>query len=67
MPMPAEPRPDAAIDVLRTAADYLDTLDGPPTSPGMSTTVDFTFEDRRSGGVNFGEIDASRWLSFVSS
>lgn len=65
--MPAEPRPDAAVDGLRKAAEYVNELDGPFTSQGMFTTVDFTFEDRRSRGVNFGEIDASHWLSFVSS
>lgn len=38
-----------------------------PTNTSGGVTDDFTLEDRRSGGVNFGTIDASAWDDFLSS
>ncbi len=64
--VPDEPLTNAAAELLRAATENLNTLDGPPTRTTV-TSEDVTFDDRRSGGVNFGTVESSEWLAFVAS
>ena len=61
-----EPLINAAARMLRAAATHLSGLDGPPAHATV-TSDDITFDDRRSGGANFGLIESSNWLEFVTS
>lgn len=59
------PLTNAAVEWQRTAFERLNSLDHPPD--GFAATEDFVYEDHRSGGVNFGRLDASGWSDFLRS
>lgn len=60
------PLSNAAVEGLRATFEMLNSLDEPPADfSGMAE--DFVYEDHRSGGVNFGRLDASGWLRFMGS
>ena len=45
-------------------ANALDAFDADATPP---VTGDFTYEDRRSGGMNFGHLDATGFWAYLGS
>ena len=56
--MSDQPLTNAAVEFVRRGYDLLNTPGAIP--PGkLALTAEFTIEDRRSGGVNFGYLDAS--------
>jgi len=65
-PVTDEPLTNAAVELLRSVSAYLNAVDGPPTRTTV-TSDDVTFDDRRSGGVNFGKVESSDWLPFIAS
>ena len=57
---------NAATEWIRLGYGAMSRLTSPPAlSPGIAD--DFVLDDRRSGGANFGTVDASGWAEFVSS
>ena len=65
--MPDKALTNATVEWIRRMHDSVNALDQPPTELKSPVTDDFTFEDRRSGGMNFGHGDASgAWLYMAS-
>lgn len=64
--MPEEPLTNDAVKLLRAVTANLNALRGPPTRTTV-TSEDVTFDDRRTGGVNFGTVESSEWLEFIAS
>jgi hypothetical protein len=67
--MSDEPLTNAAVEFARRSVDRINALDGPPAAFGrISLTQDFTFEDRRTGGMNFGTIEGvEAYATFVET
>lgn len=63
--MPEEPLTNAAVEWQRAGFERLNSLDHLPDD--FAATEDFVYEDHRSGGVNFGQLDASGWSEFLRS
>jgi hypothetical protein len=61
--MSDEPLTNAAVEWFR---GLLAAATERPTGPGP-VTEDFYYEDRQSGGVNFGRIDAAGFGRFIAS
>jgi hypothetical protein len=64
--MSGEPLTNAALEWMRTTFDFVNKLDGKPAGKAP-ITGDFTYEDRRSGGINFGRLDASDMDAYSAS
>jgi hypothetical protein len=61
--MSDEPLMNAAVERLRQSFDFMNELAEPPSfAPADFFTDDFVLADRRRGGVNFGELNASDWV-----
>jgi len=64
--MADEPTTNPAAEGLHVTFERLNALAEPP-DVAATITEDFSFEDHRSGGVNFGRLDASGWSKFMNS
>jgi hypothetical protein len=65
--VPDEALTNAAVKWIQRMHDFVNSLDQPPMDRAMHMTDDFTYEDRRSGGMNFGRVDASGVRSYIGS
>ena len=62
-PMSDDLLTNAAVRWFRSNMDRNNALLAPPSGPSV-VTDDFVYEDRQTGGVNMGRIDASGWQQF---
>jgi hypothetical protein len=60
--MSDEPLTNAAVEWLRA---MFDATTERPRDPVHYLSDDFFFEDRQTGPVNYGRVDAAGWLDFV--
>ena len=63
--MSGEALTNAMVEFARRRNEFLNSCSERPTSLDHFITDDWTMTDQRSGGVNFGQMDASGWTSFV--
>lgn len=64
--MSDEPLTNAALEWMRSAYDFMNKLDIKPEGEAPITR-DFTYEDRRSGGFNFGRLGAPDMDAYSAS
>lgn len=64
--MSEEPLTNAALEWMRTTYDFVNKFDAQPEGEAP-ITGDFKYEDRRSGGFNFGRLDASDMDAYSAS
>ena len=67
MAMSNEPLTNAAVAFIRSRNHFYNSCVEAPTAADHPLTEDFTMDDRRSGGINYGLIDASGWPLFFGS
>ena len=55
---------NAAVEWMRRVYEQANVIEPPPTSAPV--TEDFRYIDRRTGGSNYGSLDASGWQKLVT-
>lgn len=65
--LPGDALTNEAVEWVRRFHETVNALEEFPAEGRLPVTDDFTFEDRRSGGVNFGAIDGSGARSYMTS